>query len=61
MKLIDKVKKLLDSDITSYRISKETGVSVASIGATRRGERKIDNMQLKTAEKLGEFWDKLNN
>jgi len=61
MKLIDKVKKLLDSDITSYRISKETGVSVASIGATRRGERKIDNMQLKTAEKLGEFWDKLND
>jgi len=61
MKLIDKVKKLLDSDITSYRISKETGVSVASIGATRRGERKIDNMQLKTAEKLGELWDKLND
>lgn len=61
MKLIDKVKKLLDSDITSYRISKETGVSVASIGATRRGERKVDNMRLKTAEKLGEFWDKLND
>lgn len=57
MKLSEKVQALLDSDITAYRISKATGVAVSAIGATQRGERKVENMQLKTAEKLGEFWD----
>ena len=57
MKLSEKVQALLDSDITAYKISKATGVAVSAIGATRRGEREVENMQLKTAEKLGEFWD----
>mgnify|MGYP003362477614 CR=1 FL=1 len=61
MKLIEKVQKLMDSNITSYRISKETGVSASAIGATRRGTRRVGNLRLETAEKLGEFWDKLND
>lgn len=57
MKLSEKIQKILDSSITSYRISKITGVTVSSIGAMRRGERKIENMQLGIAEKLGQFYD----
>lgn len=57
MKLSEKVQALLDSDITAYRICKATGIAVSAIGATRRGEREVENMQLKTAEKLGDFWD----
>lgn len=43
MKLSEKVQALLDSDITAYRISKTTGVAVSAIGATRRGEREVEN------------------
>ncbi|CAJ1188680.1 hypothetical protein FD33_GL000002 [Companilactobacillus paralimentarius DSM 13238 = JCM 10415] len=57
MKLSEKIQKILDSSITSYRISKITGVTVSSIGAMRRGERKVENMQLGIAEKLGQFYD----
>lgn len=57
MKLSEKIQKILDSSITSYRISKITGVTVSSLGAMRRGERKIENMQLGVAEKLGQFYD----
>lgn len=57
MKLSEKIQKILDSSITSYRVSKITGVTVSSIGAMRRGERKVENMQLGVAEKLGQFYD----
>lgn len=57
MKLSEKIQKILDSSITSYRVSKITGVAVSSIGAMRRGERKVENMQLGIAEKLGQFYD----
>ena len=57
MELSKKIQKILDSSITSYRVSKITGVTVSSIGAMRRGERKVENMQLGIAEKLGQFYD----
>lgn len=57
MKLSEKIQKILDSSITSYRVSKITGVTVSSIGAMRRGERKVKNLQLGIAEKLGQFYD----
>lgn len=57
MKLSEKIQKILDSSITSYRVSKITGVTVSSIGAMRRGERKVENLQLGIAEKLGQFYD----
>lgn len=57
MKLSEKIQEILDSSITSYRVSKITGVTVSSIGAMRRGERKVENMQLGIAEKLGQFYD----
>lgn len=57
MKLSEKIQEILDSSITSYRISKMSGVTESSIGAMRRGERKVENMQLGIAEKLGQFYD----
>ena len=57
MKLSEKIQKILNSSITSYRIGKITGVTVSSIGAMRRGERKVENLQLGIAEKLGQFYD----
>lgn len=58
MKLSEKIQDILDSSITSYRIGKMAGVSDTSIGGMRRGERKVENMQLGIAEKLGAFYDK---
>ncbi|HHV8920072.1 TPA: hypothetical protein ACURE6_000373 [Staphylococcus aureus] len=53
------IKKLLDSDITGYKISKETGVSQYVISQVRLGKREIDNLTLKTTEKLYEYAKKV--
>ncbi|AID01746.1 XRE family transcriptional regulator [Staphylococcus xylosus] len=49
------IQKLLDSDISSYKIGKETGVSNSIIQRLRKGERTIGNLTLDTAEKLYEY------
>ncbi|UXU63323.1 trp operon repressor [Staphylococcus agnetis] len=46
------IKSLLESNVTSYQIEKETGVSRAKIGRLRNGKNKIDDLTLDTAEKL---------
>ncbi|WP_436866184.1 hypothetical protein [Staphylococcus pseudoxylosus] len=51
----DVIQKLLDSDISSYKIGKETGVSNSIIQRLRNGERTIGNLTLDTAEKLYEY------
>lgn len=57
MTLTEKVQALLNSDISLYRIGKETGVRTSSLVDTKNGKREVGNMQLKTAEKLGTYWD----
>ncbi|MCI2773402.1 hypothetical protein [Staphylococcus petrasii] len=49
-KTIEKLIK--NTDVSSYRISKDTGLSYGNINAMRRGERSIENLTLKNAEKL---------
>lgn len=49
-KTIEKLIK--NTDISSYQINKDTGVSYGNINAMRRGERLIENLTLKNAEKL---------
>ncbi|WP_432720432.1 hypothetical protein [Staphylococcus shinii] len=49
------IQKLLDSDISSYKIGKETGVSNSIIQRLRSGNRSIGNLTLDTAEKLYEY------
>lgn len=46
------IKSLLESNVTSYKIEKATGVSRAKIGRLRNGKNKIDDLTLDTAEKL---------
>ena len=46
------IKMLLDSDLTSYEIGKISGVSHQVIVRYRKGDNEIENMTLKTANKL---------
>ncbi|MDU0450754.1 hypothetical protein BUY00_11175 [Staphylococcus chromogenes] len=53
--------KLLYSNITSYQIEKETGVSRAKIGRLRNEKNKVSDLTLTTAEKLYLYQKKLEN
>lgn len=52
----ENIKKLLESDISNYRISKETGIAQTTLGDYSRGVSKIGNMKLDHAIKLNEFY-----
>lgn len=49
------IKRLLDSSITGYEISKRTGVAESIISDLRNENRKIENLSLKNAELLYSF------
>ena len=49
-KAIEKLIK--NTDISSYQINKDTGVSYGNINAMRRGERSIENLTLKMLKAL---------
>ena len=57
MKLSEKIQELLESNQTSYSISKHSGVPAGNIYRLRNGERKIENLHLDVAEKLGSYYD----
>ena len=50
--LIDEVKEVLDINVTSYRISKITGITELVLSKYRKGTYNIKNMTLETAERL---------
>lgn len=52
MEYTKKIKELLDSDITSYQIAKDCGLSHQFIDNYRYGVSKIENMALGKAETL---------
>lgn len=49
------IQKLLDSDLSSLHIAKQTGVEQSTVYRLRKGERSLDNLGLKKAEKLYNF------
>ena len=49
------IKRLLDSNMTSYEIGKRSGISSQVIDRYRKGTNAIENMTLKTAKKLLEL------
>ncbi|CXJ75377.1 DNA-binding protein [Staphylococcus aureus] len=51
----NQIQKLLDSDLSSSHISKQTGVPQSTIHRMRKKERSLDNMSLKNAELLYKF------
>lgn len=57
MKLSEKIQAIIDSDYTSYKIEKESGISTESFGRYRSGQRDIKRMTLETAEKLEFFYE----
>ncbi len=46
MTYTEKIEKLIDLDLTSYRIAKETGISTQYIDKIRSGKTAIENMDL---------------
>ena len=49
------IKRLLDSNMTSYEIGKRSGISNQVIDRYRKGTNAIENMTLKTAKKIIEL------
>ena len=50
--LVNEVQKVLDIDVTSYRISKITGITELVLSKYRKGTYNVKNMSLDTADKL---------
>ena len=54
-KIIKEIEDLFNSDITDYRISKDTGITLSVIQNYRNGKYALENMTLKIAKKLYEY------
>ncbi|MBE5665548.1 hypothetical protein HU002_01220 [Staphylococcus sp. SS251] len=54
-----KLMELIESKITGYEISKNTGVSQYVLSQLRQGKREVDNLTLNTTEKLYEYANKV--
>lgn len=54
-----KVEALLASDLTSYKIGKENGLSPQYVDNYRTGKSKIENMQLSKALQLASYYNKI--
>ena len=59
-KIIKEIEELLNSDVTDYRISKDTGITLSVIQNYRSGKYALENMTLKIAKKLYEYKEKIN-
>ena len=58
-KLIKEIEELLNSEISSYKIAKDSGVSYSLISDYRNNKRKIENMTLQVANKLIKYTEEL--
>ena len=54
----DKIEWLLNN-VTQYRINKDTGVTLSILSRLVRGERKIENLTIKTGSALTEYAEQL--
>ena len=50
--LVNKIQEILDINVTSYRISKITGITELVLSKYRKGTYNVKNMSLETADKL---------
>lgn len=48
--------KVINSDITGYKIYKKIGISQSVISGLRNGDKAVDDLTLKTTEKLYTFF-----
>ena len=56
---IKQIEELFNSDLTDYRISKDTGITLSVIQKYRSDQSKIENMTLKVAKKLIRYSEEL--
>lgn len=56
---IQQIEELFNSDLTDYRISKDTGITLSVIQKYRSDQSKIENMTLKVAKKLIKYSEEL--
>lgn len=59
MAIRSEIEKLLASDVTAYRINKDTGVAQTNIKSLRAGITSLDNIPLRNAEKLSAYYKQL--
>lgn len=52
IKVEEAVNRILDSDITAYRIWQDSGIQKSQITRLRSGERSLDNSEWSTIKKL---------
>ena len=50
--LVNKIQEILDINVTSYRISKITGITEHVLSKYKKGVYSVKNMSLETADKL---------
>ena len=58
-KIIKEIEELLNSEISSYKIAKDSGVSFSLISDYRNRKRKIENMTLQVAKRLLRYAEEL--
>lgn len=56
---INQIEELFNSDLTDYRISKDTGITLSVIQKYRNDTSKLENMTLKIANKLMKYTEEL--
>ncbi|CDO03087.1 hypothetical protein BN988_01587 [Oceanobacillus picturae] len=57
----EEIRKLLDSNITGYRIFKETGIQESTISRLRSEKKELGSLSLDTALKLHAFYEEHKN
>lgn len=57
----ENIKKLLESDLTAYQISKKTGIQQSTLSRLKKGEIEVGNMKLDNALKLNQIWEEHNH
>ena len=50
--LVNKIQEILDINVTSYRISKITGITEHVLSKYKKGVYSVKNMSIETADKL---------
>lgn len=56
---IKQIEELFNSNLTDYRISKDTGVTLSVIQNYRSGKYELENMSFKVAKKLIRYAEEL--
>ena len=60
-KLIKEIEELLNSETSSFKIAKDSGVTYSLFSDYKNGKRKIENMTLQVAKKLIRYLQELKN